>query len=140
MSQSTLVRESTTTSHVLRTGGRWALNILVGALFAYSGAVKLAGDPEQVEGFEELGWGQWFRYFIGAAEVAGGIGLLIPALAALAAAGLAIIMTGAVFVHLLDDHPTYLALIPLVLGVVLVLMVRANWHRTPSALRGAFRR
>ena len=31
--------------------------------------------------FGLIGAGQWFRYFVGAAELAGGIGLLMPWLA-----------------------------------------------------------
>ena len=46
-----------------------------------------------------------FALFIGACELAGGIGLLIPRLASLAAYGLIIIMCGAVYSHLTHDPP-----------------------------------
>ncbi len=43
----------------------------------------------------------WFMYFIGAVEVAGGIGLLISRLSSLAASGLALMMVGAVATHII---------------------------------------
>jgi len=62
----------------------WAAQILMGALFILLGCAKLAGGG--VQEFGLIGAGQWFRYFVGAAELAGGIGLLMPWLAGLAAA------------------------------------------------------
>jgi putative oxidoreductase len=46
-----------------------------------------------------MGFPSWFVYFIAAAEVLGGIGLLIPRFTRLAAMGLILIMIGAAFVH-----------------------------------------
>ena len=52
-----------------------------------------------VELFDKVGLGQWFRYFTGLLEVAGGIGLLIPRYAFYAAVLLAIVMVGAIITH-----------------------------------------
>ena len=70
----------------------WAAQILLGALFISLGLAKLKGG--QVQEFDLIGAGQWMRYLVGAAELAGGIGLLTPWLAGLAAAGLAADMFG----------------------------------------------
>ena len=75
----------------------WAAQILMGALFILLGCAKLAGGG--VQEFGLIGAGQWFRYFVGAAELAGGIGLLMPWLAGLAAAGLAAVMVGATIIN-----------------------------------------
>ena len=56
--------------------------------------------------FGLIGAGQWLRYFVGAAELAGGIGLLMPWLAGLAAAGLAADMAGATIINATVLHNT----------------------------------
>jgi uncharacterized membrane protein YphA (DoxX/SURF4 family) len=82
----------------------WAAQILLGALFMLLGLAKLKGN--QVQEFDLIGAGQWFRYFVGTAELAGGIGLLMPWLAGLAAAGLAADMAGATITNLTVLHNT----------------------------------
>ena len=82
----------------------WAAQILMGALFILLGCAKLAGGG--VQEFGLIGAGQWFRYFVGAAELAGGIGLLMPWLAGLAAAGLAANMAGATIINATVLHNT----------------------------------
>ena len=47
--------------------------------------------------FTQFGYAAWFLTFIGCSEALGAIGLLIPRVAAFAAAGLSIIMVGAVY-------------------------------------------
>jgi uncharacterized membrane protein YphA (DoxX/SURF4 family) len=56
----------------------WTLSGLVALALIGAGGGKLAGVPVMVEMFDKVGLGQWFRYFTGLLEVAGGIGLLIP--------------------------------------------------------------
>src|SRR5215472_14842524 len=82
----------------------WAAQILLGALFISLGLAKLKGG--QVHEFSLIGAGQWFRYVVGAAELAGGIGLLTPWLAGLAAAGLAADMAGATIINATVLHNT----------------------------------
>jgi putative oxidoreductase len=47
---------------------------------------KLLGEASTVQSFEDMGAATWFRNFFGLVELAGGIGLLVPRLAGLAAA------------------------------------------------------
>jgi len=54
--------------------------------------------------FTDIGAGQWLRYLVGALELAGAAGLLIPRLATLAALGLIVLMTGATVTNLLILH------------------------------------
>jgi uncharacterized membrane protein YphA (DoxX/SURF4 family) len=79
----------------------WVAQLAVAAYVGFWHAVpKLTGSGSQPEIFDDIGIGQWFRYFVGVLEVAGAVGLVIPALAGLAAAGLAGLMVGATFTNL----------------------------------------
>lgn len=77
-----------------------ALSILLSLLFLASGGAKLAGLQFEIAAFERWGFSLGFMYFIGLVEVAGGIGLLLPRLSALAGAGLAAMMIGAMATHI----------------------------------------
>jgi uncharacterized membrane protein YphA (DoxX/SURF4 family) len=82
----------------------WAVQIPLAALFIAFGVAKLTGG--QVQEFADIGAGQWLAYFVGAAELAGAIGLLMPWLAGLAAAGLAADMAGATIINATVLHNT----------------------------------
>jgi len=77
----------------------WTLSGLVALAFMAAGGGKLAGTAVMVELFGKVGIGQWFRYFTGLLEVAGGIGLLVPRYAFHAARLLVIVMVGAIIAH-----------------------------------------
>ena len=99
----------------------WALRILLAAIFLLTAVGKLLGQQFYVQQFDEIGAGQWFRYFVGVVELAGAFGLLVPALSWLAAAGLAIDMAAASFVNVAILHsPLVFATVPLciVFGVL----------------------
>lgn len=103
----------------------WVLQILL-ALFmvAASAAPKLIGHESAAEGFDTIGWGDWFMYVIGALELAGGVGLVIPRLSGLAAIGLSLLMVGAaIFNATVLDFPVYTPLI------LLVFFVFIAWGR-----------
>lgn len=78
----------------------WAAQVLLAAFFVFVAAgPKLKGSHQEVQEFGLIGAGQWLRYFVGTAELAGAIGLLTPWLAGLAAAGLAADMAGATIIN-----------------------------------------
>ena len=74
-----------------------ALRFLLALLFAGTGLMKLGGADSMVKEFADIGVGQWFRYFVGVLEIACAVGLLIPRIVGVAAAGLTAIMVGALF-------------------------------------------
>ena len=85
----------------------WAAQILLAAFFVFVAAgPKLTGSHQAVQEFGLIGAGQWLRYFVGTAELAGAIGLLTPWLAGLAAAGLAADMAGATIINATVLHNT----------------------------------
>jgi putative oxidoreductase len=78
--------------------------ISLGALFVMAGAGKLAGGEQTVQQFRVWGYSDGFRILIGLLEVLGGVGLLIPRIAAPSALGLMAIMVGAAYTHLANHE------------------------------------
>jgi uncharacterized membrane protein YphA (DoxX/SURF4 family) len=102
----------------------WILSGLAALAFLGAGGAKLAGAAAMVELFDKVGRGQWFRYFTGILEVAGGMGLLVPRYAFYAAGLLAFVMVGAIIAHL-----TVLGTSPAAPVVLLVLSGTIAWLR-----------
>ncbi|MGW3996273.1 DoxX family protein [Amycolatopsis sp. NPDC004772] len=117
--------------------GLWVLQAGLALQFAEGGIMKVTGAPFMVEMFTEIGAGQWLRYVVGALEIAGAVGLLIPLLSGLAALGLAAVLVGAAItnVFLLEES----AWLPLALLVGAVVIAWARRSRT-SSLVGLLRR
>jgi uncharacterized membrane protein YphA (DoxX/SURF4 family) len=111
----------------VKTIALWTASGLLALLYLFSGAMKFL-SPDAVEGFAKMGYPDWFRVLIGLGEIGGGLLLLVPRLAALGAAGLAIIMAGAAYTHFKAGEVPQ-GFIPLVLLVVLVLIAYARWPR-----------
>jgi putative oxidoreductase len=99
----------------------WVVSALLAALYVSGGIPKVVGAAGPVEGFRSMGFSDGFRIFIGAAEIAGGIGLLILPLATWAALGLAIIMVGAVYTHFVHTPP--LLALPAAICFALLLFI-----------------
>ncbi|MEU4394566.1 DoxX family protein [Kribbella sp. NPDC023855] len=93
----TIGTTTTTTKKVqLSAVGLWILQLSLAVEFLMAGVMKLTGNAVMVEMFAEIGAGQWLRFLVGALEVAGAVGVLIPRLTGLAALGLTLLMGGAV--------------------------------------------
>ena len=106
----------------------WAAQIPVAALFVNFALAKLTGGL--VEEFSLIGAGQWLRYFSGAAELAGAIGLLTPWLAGLAAAELAAVMAGATIINATVLHnTTYFSLVGITAPLCAVCALLAYGRR-----------
>jgi hypothetical protein len=101
------------------------LSAVLALAFLASGGAKLAGAQQMREGAEHLGFS--FRSYqgIGALEVAGAAGLLIglawAPLGVAAAAGLTLVMVGAVAFHARAKDPAARLSAPALLGVVAVV-------------------
>jgi uncharacterized membrane protein YphA (DoxX/SURF4 family) len=110
----------------------WVISAVMALMFAGSGIGKMTQNPEMVANFAKWGHGPGFLIFIGAAEAAGGVGLLIPPLCTLAATGLIVIMGGAVFTHLTNNDLSH-APIPM---VIVILLAVVGYARRPRWLGG----
>lgn len=100
-----------------------ALSILLSLVFLASGGAKLAGLEFEIVAFERWGYPLWFMYFTGLVEVVGGGALLLGRFSALAGAGLALMMLGAVATHVI--HAEWGMLV--VATVILVLSATRAW-------------
>jgi uncharacterized membrane protein YphA (DoxX/SURF4 family) len=120
----------TSRGHAANHFALWALQVLLALVFAMAGLAKVGGDPAMVEMFATIGIGQWFRYAVGALEIAGAVGVLTPRLSGLAALGLLCLMVGATAanVFVLGASP----FLPLVLLLVSVLVARGRWPQIRS--------
>jgi uncharacterized membrane protein YphA (DoxX/SURF4 family) len=123
----------------------WIIQVLLALLFLFAGGTKLVlpidvltamGSPNQVH----LP-GLLIR-FIGVCEVLGGLGLILPGLlriktglTSLAAAGLVIIMIGAVVLTAIGDGIAP-AMFPLVVGLLLVFVAYGRSRLVPLSERG----
>ena len=99
------------------------LQAVLAAVFLLAGTTKLAGVQRQVATFDEIGLGQWLRYFTGGIEVIGAIMVLVPRTAGLAAILLGMTMVGAVDVHLLITGGS-----PVAALVLLAIAITVTWY------------
>jgi hypothetical protein len=113
----------------------WIVQGLLGALFVFAGGMKLVLPLEQMKGPIELP-GVFLR-FIGAAELLGGLGLVLPGLlrvrpglTPLAAAGLVVIMAGATVMGFMVGDVA-MALIPLAVGLLAGFVAYGRWRVAP---------
>jgi hypothetical protein len=58
--------------------GIWLSTGVLAAMFAFSGALFLAGPPDVVAGFRHLGYPDYFRPLLGLAKLLGVAALLLP--------------------------------------------------------------
>lgn len=106
----------------------WAITLLVAVTFVLTGIGKLASMPPSPENFARWGLSMQMMYAIGALEVLGGLGLLLPRTATLAALGLAATMVGAVRTGVVF-HETMHIVLPAVLIVLLLVIAYARRER-----------
>jgi putative oxidoreductase len=107
------------------------IQVVLGLLFVLIGSMTVAGRKMFVENFRHFGYPQWFRVVTGSLEVLGGLGLLIgirlPWLAALASAGLTLVMLGAILTQVRLREPLQKIALPIVLGVLAIVVAVTYW-------------
>jgi putative oxidoreductase len=107
------------------------IQVVLGLLFVGIGSMTIAGRKMFVENFRHFGYPQWFRIVTGSLEVLGGIGLMIgiwlPWLAALASAGLILVMLGAVVTEVRTREPLQKIVLPIVLGALAIVVAASYW-------------
>jgi len=126
----------------------WIVQGLLALLFLFAGVMKFIMSIEEMT--RQIQMPAAFLWFIGVAEICGGLGLILPSLlrirpglTPLAAAGLVIIMIGATIVSLMIG-PVSLAAMPFVVGLLAALVAYGRWKLAPirgssqpSVLQGA---
>ena len=126
----------------------WIVQGLLALLFLFAGVMKFIMSIEEMT--RQIQMPAAFLWFIGVAEICGGLGLILPSLlrirpglTPLAAAGLVIIMIGATIVSLMIG-PVSLAAMPFVVGLLAAFVAFGRWKLAPirgssqpSVLQGA---
>jgi hypothetical protein len=119
----------------------WTIQVLLALLFLFAGGMKLILPIEEMT--KEIAMPGPFLRFIGVAETLGALGLVLPGLLGirpgltpLAAAGLVIIMVGAVGVSVAMGQ-ALTGLIPLVVGALAAFVAYARWKVLPLGSRRA---
>jgi len=119
----------------------WVVQGLLAALFLFAGGMKLVLPLEAMAG--PIALPGFFMRFIGVAEVAGALGLVLPSLLRIqprltpvAAAGLVIIMIGAT-VLTGAVGPASMAAFPLVVGVLAGFVAYGRTLTAPISSRHA---
>ena len=77
----------------------WAARLFLAVAFVFFGAVKFASTGMWVRLFDQIGFGQWFRYFTGVVEVVAGALMLVPRATLAAALLIGSAMIGALLTH-----------------------------------------
>lgn len=118
----------------------WMVQVPLALLFLFAGGMKLSMPLPALA--QATGLPGWFMRFIALAEIAGALGLVLPGLLGvwrglvpLAAAGLAAIMIGATAVSALRMGAAA-AVLPAVVGVLLVVVLRGRREPRPRRSRG----
>jgi len=111
----------------------WVIQALLAALFLFAGGMKLVTSAEAMA--KQMPFPVPFIRFIGVCEFLGGLGLVLPGLlrvrtglTPLAAAGLVVIMVGAVVVSWPMGAA---ALLPLVTGILAAFVAYGRWRLAP---------
>jgi hypothetical protein len=117
----------------------WTVQGLLAALFLFAGGVKFTIPLDEMEA--QSGLPGLLILLVGAAEVLGALGLVLPgllrvrlSLTPLAASGLVVIMIGATLITLATMDAA-LALMPLVTGLLAAFVAYGRWRLAPH--RGA---
>lgn len=113
----------------------WTIQVVLALVFLFAGGMKLVVPIEMLKGPVALP-GAFLR-FIGACEVSGALGLLLPGLfrirtglTPLAASGLVIIMIGATTVTLIGGMFAAAA-IPVIVGLLAAAVAYGRWRVAP---------
>jgi uncharacterized membrane protein YphA (DoxX/SURF4 family) len=119
----------------------WTIQILLAALFIFSGGIKLVMPIEDMIKQMPVALPGWFLQFIGVCELLGGIGMILPGLlrikpglTPLAAVGLVIIMIGATVINMMGPS-IGTTLLTLVTGLLAAFVAYGRWKLAPLAAR-----
>lgn len=116
----------------------WIVQVLLALLFLFAGGMKLVLPIEEMTKQMPLPLPDLFLRFTGIVEVLGAIGLILPwllrirpGLTPVAAAGLVIVMIGAM-VYTVAAGDIASALMPLVVGILAAFVAYGRWRLTPQ--------
>ena len=114
----------------------WIIQSLLSLLFIFAGVMKFLMPVAEMQKGSPVVLPGWLFHFIGACEILGGIGLILPmllrikpGLTPLAAAGLCIIMVGATVLTI--PAGISMAILPLVVCLLSFFVAFGRWRLAP---------
>lgn len=101
---------------------RWWPRVAVAFLFFFVGKSKFSAQSSWIKTFEQIGFGQWFRYLTGAIQMLGAIAVLIPRIFPWGIVMLACTMLGAIVAWIFLLGTPFNAIFPaaLLIGLLVV--------------------
>jgi len=112
----------------------WIVSVLLAAVFATTGISKLVGiEPIRLQAAAMRDFPAWIRMIVGVVEVVGALCLLVPRVAAFAAAMLAFLMVPATITQWISGESGVFVPVSL-----LFLLLLVAWRRNPAAVRAGY--
>ena len=108
----------------------WSLQVSLGLTYLIAGVSKLIGNAAMVALFQAVGFGQWFRYAVGATETTGAMLLFTAKWSGIAAVTLVPLMVGAVVTGFLVPGES-----PVPAVLCLIGLIAVAWHRRAATIR-----
>jgi putative oxidoreductase len=102
--------------------GTWLPRLGVAIAFLMIGASKFESESTWIRTFNEIGWGDSFRYFTGSVQILGAILVLIPRTCLIGIGILSTTMLGAVLIWILVLHKPGNAPIPALVLIPLIVV------------------
>jgi uncharacterized membrane protein YphA (DoxX/SURF4 family) len=119
----------------------WIAQVLLALIFLFAGVMKFVTPMDEMMKQMPVALPPWFILFTGAVEVLGAIGVvlpwltgILPMLTPLAAAGLVIVMLGAIF-YTLAAGQIGGTIISLIVGLLAAFVAYGRWRLTPPVHR-----
>ena len=103
----------------------WILRLAVAGVFLSIGADKFNEHSMWVKLFEQIGFGQWFRYLTGTLQITGAVLVIVPRTFLIGIGILACTMAGATAVWIVRFGAPGNAVIP---AVVFIALVAIGFH------------
>jgi putative oxidoreductase len=104
----------------------WFVQILLAALFALQGVMKISGSQTWLARFKAWGYPEHFYLVVGVIELAGAIALLVPRVASYGAALLIAVMAGAAVTH--ATHGERQIVTNVILMILLAIVFYLRWR------------
>lgn len=111
----------------------WFLRIALALAFVYFGADKFTNPRMWIRVFDQIGFGQWFRYTTGVVELLGGILLLVPPATLIAVVLLVSAMVGALLVHIFVIGVSPASVLVIILAAAVLFVGWKRWRGARSS-------
>jgi uncharacterized membrane protein YphA (DoxX/SURF4 family) len=103
----------------------WTITVLIGALFVFSGAMKLLARGQVVQLFAHWGYPAWLAMLVGAVELLAGIAIFVPGTRRLAAWVIIVLTLGSAVTHVrAAEYPSLIVNSLVLLGCIFTIRHR----------------